>query len=109
MLILLILLYIHRTVKTIRDGEPKTATSTFTQLLNSVASAANLRNYILPQLSVPLTLLASDPPPTPHPPNRMLHMDWTQITQQAGTGLRSHSTQGLDSNHISYRDWTQIT
>ena len=29
------LLYVHRDLRTIRDGEPRTATSTFTQLLSS--------------------------------------------------------------------------
>ena len=34
------LLYVHRDhkLRTIRDGEPRTATSTFTQLLNSESS-----------------------------------------------------------------------
>ena len=30
-----VLLYVHRNHRFIRDGEPRTATSTFTQLLNS--------------------------------------------------------------------------
>ena len=31
-----VLLYVHRNRRVIRDGEPRTATSSFTQLLNSV-------------------------------------------------------------------------
>ena len=31
-----VLLYVHRNRRLIRDGEPRTATSTFTQLLSSV-------------------------------------------------------------------------
>ena len=34
------------TVRTIRDGEPRTATSTFTQLLSSDAERSNSKNYL---------------------------------------------------------------
>ena len=37
-----VLLYVHRNRRLIRDGEPRTATSTFTQLLNSVVLDASL-------------------------------------------------------------------
>ena len=33
-----VLLYVHRSRRFIRDGEPRTATSTFTQLLNSAST-----------------------------------------------------------------------
>ena len=38
LLFLSVLLYVHRDLRTIRGEEPRTATSTFTQLLNSEAS-----------------------------------------------------------------------
>ena len=41
-----VLLYVHRDRRTIRDGEPRTATSTFTQLLSSDVVADVYRFYI---------------------------------------------------------------
>ena len=34
-----VLLYVHRNRRLIRDGEPRTATSTFTQLLTALVGA----------------------------------------------------------------------
>ena len=46
-----VLLYVHRNRKLIRDGEPRTATSTFTQLLNSDGYATEGALFISAQLS----------------------------------------------------------
>ena len=42
-----VLLYVHRNRRLIRDGEPRTATSTFTQLLRSVVLDASLAFKVL--------------------------------------------------------------
>ena len=39
------LLYVHRNRRLIKDGEPRTATSTFTQLLNSVSQGGLFTPY----------------------------------------------------------------
>ena len=44
------LLYVHRDHRTIRNGEPRTVTSTFTQLLNSEEEKRGRQNSILPGL-----------------------------------------------------------
>ena len=49
------------TIRTVRDGDPGTATSTFTQLLSSELRADQGYNYILRSLSVSLTLCLCPP------------------------------------------------
>ena len=41
-----VLLYVHRNRRLIRDGEPRTSTSTFTQLLSSVESTSSVLLYV---------------------------------------------------------------
>ena len=41
------MLYVHRKRRLIRDGEPRTTTSTFTQLLSSVVLDASLAFKVL--------------------------------------------------------------
>ena len=42
----LMLLYVHRDQKTIRDGEPRTTTLTFVQLLNSEVVSATVTVFL---------------------------------------------------------------
>ena len=53
------------TIRTIRDGEPRTATSTFTQLLSFVCRGIQLTSVVFH--SIELTTVGSPLPPSPHP------------------------------------------
>ena len=48
-----VLLYVHRNRRLIRDGEPRTATSTFTQLLSSATEMGISVTFIVPGSAVP--------------------------------------------------------
>ena len=56
-----VLLYVHRNHKVHQDGETRTATSTFTQLLNSAPESQG--SVFLDERTVPGRLCLSIPPP----------------------------------------------
>ena len=93
------------TIRTIRDGSPRRPPPLSHSSWTLWPPLPVSGTIYCPSFQFPLPCWRPPPPPPP-----TVCCTWTGLrSQQAGTGLRSHSTQGLDSDHIAHGDWTQIT
>ena len=98
-----VLLSVHRNRRLIRDGEPRTSTSTFTQLLNSVGGGGIGRLYKMLQ----------SPPHFPVPPGEVVCLaGWLVVGEtcltasclRRGTGGGPRSQEVREEGDSDYTD-----